>query len=97
MLHSGLTEDIADKYVIIVDDILESGRTLAYAKKLIRQLGAKDVKIAVLLEKPGKRAEAIDITADYVGFTIDDEFVVGYGWITPIIFVNCPLLALLMV
>ena len=79
VLQSGLTEDIQNKYVIIVDDILESGRTLAYARRLIRQLGALDVKIAVLLEKPGKRAEGIDLDADYVGFRVPDHFVVGYG------------------
>lgn len=79
VLQSGLTEDIANKYVIIVDDILESGRTLAYARRLIRQLGALDVRTCVLLEKPGKRAEGIDLKADYVGFEVPDRFVVGYG------------------
>ncbi len=79
VLHSGLTENIEGKYVILVDDILESGRTLAYARKLIKQLGAADVHIAVLLEKPGKRAEAVSVDADYVGFSIEDHFVVGYG------------------
>jgi len=72
-----LAEDVAGKDVLIVDDILESGLTLAFARELILRKGAKSAHIAVLLEKPGKRKT--DITADFVGFTIPDKFVVGYG------------------
>jgi hypoxanthine phosphoribosyltransferase len=63
--------------VILVDDILESGRTLAFAKDLIMARGARSADICVLLEKPGKRAVSID--ADHVGFVCPDLFVVGYG------------------
>ena len=63
--------------VLLVDDILESGRTLVFAKDLIMARGARRVLSAVLLEKPGKRAVAI--RADFVGFTCPDVFVVGYG------------------
>jgi hypoxanthine phosphoribosyltransferase len=63
--------------VVLVDDILESGRTIAYAKDLLAARGAKRVWVCVLLEKPGKRA--VNITADFVGFTCPDLFVVGYG------------------
>ncbi len=72
-----LTQPIEGRDVLIVDDILESGRTLDFAYRLIRERGAKSVKIAVLLEKPGKRK--VDIKADFVGFTVEDKFVVGYG------------------
>ena len=72
-----LTEDVAGRDVLIVDDILESGRTLTFARDLLRKRGAASTRIAVLLEKPGKRATNID--ADFVGFTIADQFVVGYG------------------
>jgi hypoxanthine phosphoribosyltransferase len=72
-----LTEDIAGRDVLIVDDILESGRTLTFARNLLTKRGAASIKIAVLLEKPGKRAA--QVTADFVGFTIADKFVVGYG------------------
>lgn len=72
-----LTEDVKGRDVLIVDDILESGRTLQFAKNLVLGRGANSVRIAVLLEKPGKRS--VDINADYVGFTIADKFVVGYG------------------
>jgi hypoxanthine phosphoribosyltransferase len=60
-----------------VDDILESGRTLAFAKERLMSRGAKSVRIAALLDKPERRKAAI--SADYVGFTCPDKFVVGYG------------------
>lgn len=72
-----LTEPLDGRDVLIVDDILESGRTLTYARDLVLSRKAKSVHIAVLLEKPGKRKVPID--ADFVGFVIPDQFVVGYG------------------
>lgn len=63
--------------VLIVDDILESGRTLSFARAILKARGARRVELAVLLDKPGKRAAAID--ADFIGFTCADLFVVGYG------------------
>ncbi len=72
-----LTQSVEGRHVLIVDDILESGRTLTFARDLIKQRGAASIKIAVLLEKPGKRKMPID--ADFVGFTIPDKFAVGYG------------------
>jgi hypoxanthine phosphoribosyltransferase len=68
--------DVRDRQVLLVDDILESGRTLAFAKDLLAARGAH-VSTAVLLEKPGKRA--VNIKADHVGFECPDYFVVGYG------------------
>ena len=69
--------EVRGRDVLLVDDILESGRTLVFAKDLIMARGARRVLTAVLLEKPGKRAVAI--RADFVGFTCPDVFVVGYG------------------
>lgn len=69
--------DVRGRDVLLVDDILESGRTLAFAKSLLSERGARRVDIAVLLEKPGKRRAAVD--ADVVGFVCPDSFVVGYG------------------
>jgi hypoxanthine phosphoribosyltransferase len=60
-----------------VDDILDSGRTLAFAKELFLQRGARSVHTCVLLDKKADRA--IDMEADYTGFPVDDVFVVGYG------------------
>lgn len=69
--------DVRDRDVLLIDDILESGRTLAFAKDLLTARGARRVFVCVLLEKPGKRA--VNIEPDFVGFTCPDLFVVGYG------------------
>lgn len=72
-----LGEDVQGKTILIVDDILETGRTLSYAKELLTSRGAANIKVAMLLEKPGKLE--VSAKADYVGFSIPDKFVVGYG------------------
>ncbi|WP_298957722.1 hypoxanthine phosphoribosyltransferase [uncultured Methylobacterium sp.] len=69
--------EVRGRDVLLIDDVLESGRTLVYAKDLLMARGARRVMTTVLLEKPGKRAVTID--ADYVGFVCPDVFVVGYG------------------
>ena len=69
--------DVRGRDVLLIDDILELGRTVVFAKDLLMARGAQQVLTAVLLEKPGKRAVTID--ADFVGFTCPDVFVVGYG------------------
>ena len=76
-INRDLVEEVKDRNVLILDDILESGCTIQFARNLITERGALSSRIAVLLEKPGKREAAI--TADFVGFTIPDKFVVGYG------------------
>ena len=68
---------VTDRDVLLVDDILESGRTLAFAKDLLSARGARSVMSAVLLDKPGHLAA--NIKADYRGFDCPDRFVVGYG------------------
>jgi hypoxanthine phosphoribosyltransferase len=68
---------VKDRDVLLVDDILESGRTLAYAKDLLSARGASSVKSAVLLFKPGHLAASIK--ADHCAFNCPDLFVVGYG------------------
>ena len=72
-----LSEDVNGRAILIVDDILESGRTLDFAMKTMLQRQAASVKTCLLLDKPTQRK--VDIEADYVGFTIDPQFVVGYG------------------
>jgi hypoxanthine phosphoribosyltransferase len=69
--------DVKERDILLVDDILESGRTLAFAKDLLMARGARRVQSCVLLDKPGK--QAVQIKADYVGFICPDLFVVGYG------------------
>ena len=72
-----LQEDINGRDVIIVEDILDSGNTLEFLKKYLMAKGAASVPIVTLLDKPARREKAI--TADYAGFVVPDEFVVGYG------------------
>ena len=72
-----LDESLTGKNVIIVEDIVDSGRTLAYLKALLMDRGPKDVKICTLLDKPSRRVKAVHV--DYTCFSIPDEFVVGYG------------------
>jgi hypoxanthine phosphoribosyltransferase len=72
-----IESDVAGRDVLIIDDILESGRTIAFARDLMVKRGAARAEIAVLLEKPGKLAQPL--TAEHVGFTCPDLFVVGYG------------------
>ena len=72
-----IESDVVGRDILIIDDILESGRTIGYAKRKMLERGARRVGVAVLLDKPGKRAVLID--ADHVGFTCPDLFVVGYG------------------
>ena len=72
-----LQRDITDRHVIVVEDILDSGNTLAFLKNYLLSKGAASVTIVTLLDKPSRREKAI--TADLAGFEVPDEFVVGYG------------------
>lgn len=72
-----LETDAEGRNVLIIDDILESGRTLAFAKDLLVARGARSVSTCVLLDKPVNRA--VSIGADFVAFKCPDVFVVGYG------------------
>lgn len=76
-LIKDLSVDISGMDVLIVEDILDSGRSLSYTIELLKARQPKSIKICTLLDKPDRR-EA-DIKADYVGKVIPDEFVVGYG------------------
>lgn len=76
-LIKDLDQSIEGKNVIIVEDILDTGLTLGFLRGLFEQHQPKTLRIAALLDKPSRRVEKID--ADYVGFTIPNEFVIGYG------------------
>ena len=69
--------DLSDKRILLLDDILDTGRTLKRVCGLLAEKGANDVRTCVLLDKRARRA--VDIEADYVGFEVPDHFVVGYG------------------
>lgn len=76
-LMKDLDEPIEGKHVIIVEDILDTGITLGYLRKIFLQHHPKSLKIATCLDKPARRIEPIE--ADYVGFSIPNQFVIGYG------------------
>jgi hypoxanthine phosphoribosyltransferase len=76
-LIKDLDQPIEGKNVILVEDILDTGLTLGFLRSLLEQHQPKTLKIAALLDKPSRRIEKIE--ADYVGFTIPNEFVIGYG------------------
>jgi hypoxanthine phosphoribosyltransferase len=72
-----IVDDVRQREVLLVDDILESGFTLSFAKSLLVERGARHVSICTLLDKPDKRRTKLE--ADFVGFHAGDEFLVGYG------------------
>ena len=74
-----LDSDVAGRDLLLIDDILESGKTLTYARRLFMARGARSVSIAVLLDKRVKRQAETPIDADFIGFECPDHFVVGYG------------------
>jgi len=76
-LTRDLDSSIEGRTVIVVEDILDTGMTLQYLLRLFQQRRPKHLRVAVLLDKPGRRIAAVQ--ADYVGFSIPNEFVVGYG------------------
>ena len=73
-----LERDITDYDVLIVEDILDSGKTLSYLKSVLGARNPASIKICTIFDKPERR-EVPDIAADYVGNTVPDEFIVGYG------------------
>ncbi len=68
---------VQGRHVIVVDDIVDSGNTLSAILKMMKDRGAKSVKVAALLDKPDRRQ--VDVAVDYMGFRVPDVFVVGYG------------------
>ena len=72
-----LDEPLEGKNVIIVEDIIDSGRTLAYLIEVLKQRNPASIRLCALLNKPDRRE--VEVQIDYLGFDIPDEFVVGYG------------------
>ena len=73
---AGPSEQIAGRHVLVIDGVLDAGRTIAKAVSLIQAAGAASVQVAVMLDK--QRSDAV-AKADYIGFTVGNEFVIGYG------------------
>ena len=72
-----LDESLKDKDVIVVEDIVDSGRTLSYLLKMLQSRGPRSLALCTLLDKPERRV--VDVNVNYTGFQIPDELVVGYG------------------
>ena len=72
-----LDSNVEGRHVILVEDIVDTGLTLHYLQDLLKARAPKSLRTACLLSKPSRRK--VDVTVDYIGFTIDDHFVVGYG------------------
>lgn len=72
-----LDRSVEGKHVLVVEDIVDTGNTLSYLLKNLKDRGAKSVKLATLLNKPDRRT--VEVNVDYNGFTIPDYFVIGYG------------------
>ncbi|MEE1313619.1 MAG: hypoxanthine phosphoribosyltransferase [Lachnospiraceae bacterium] len=76
-LSKDLDETIEGKHVIVIEDIIDSGRTLSYLLPVLRERKPKSLKLLAFLDKPERRVKEVPV--DYTGFEIPDEFVVGYG------------------
>ncbi|MGB9300449.1 MAG: hypoxanthine phosphoribosyltransferase [Anaerolineae bacterium] len=88
-----LERNIQGRHVLIVEDIIDTGRTLSYIIENLRTRGPASVKVCTLLDKPARRE--LEIAIDYVGFTIPDRFVIGYGLDYGEIYRNLPFVGIL--
>lgn len=88
-----LDYDVAGKHVIVIEDIIDSGTTMNYLLKYLKEKHAKSVKLCALLSKPSRRT--VDVDIDYLGFEIPDEFIVGYGLDFAEVYRNLPYIGVL--
>lgn len=94
-IRKDLSTSIEGKHVVIVEDIVDSGFTLTYLTRLLNTRGAKSIKLCTLLDKPSRRAPGIALRADYSGFAVGNEFVVGYGLDYAELYRNLPYIGVL--
>jgi hypoxanthine phosphoribosyltransferase len=92
-LLKDLDTGVEGRDVVIVEDIVDTGLTLTYLQDILRARAPRTLRTACLLNKPSRRV--VDVTVDYVGFTIDDHFVVGYGLDYAQLYRNLPHIALM--
>lgn len=88
-----LRTDVKGRRVILMEDIIDTGRTLKYLKELLLKRGAKSVEICAMLDKPETRK--VDLKGDYIGFDVPDEFLVGYGLDYDGLYRNLPYIGIL--
>ena len=79
VIKKDLSVDIKGRHVVILEDIYDTGRSLDLTRKYLLEKEPASLKICTLLDKPERRAEGITLVPEYIGFTIPNEFVVGYG------------------
>ena len=77
LLKKDVTMDLTGRDVVVIEDIVDTGRTLSYLLEMLSQRKPKSLRLCTLLDKPDRRVAEVDV--DYTGFQIPDEFVVGYG------------------
>lgn len=77
ILKHDITLDLEGKHVILVEDIIDTGNTIKALKAYLQKRGPKSVSICTLLDKPARRV--VDVKGDYIGFVVEDLFIVGYG------------------
>ena len=94
-IRKDLSGSIENRHVIVVEDIIDSGFTLSYLSRMLSARGAKSIAICTLLDKPSRRAPGITLKADYFGFEVGDEFVVGYGLDYAELYRNLPYIGVL--
>lgn len=76
-IHKDTDESLEGKNVLIIEDIIDSGRTMSYLLKILEARKPKSMKLVTLLDKPARRV--CEVTADYTGFEVEDKFVIGFG------------------
>ena len=79
LARQDVTADITGRHVLILEDIFDTGSSLNFTVEHLKAKNPASLKICTLLDKPERRKSGITLQADYVGFTIPNEFVVGYG------------------
>lgn len=92
-LVTDIHSNVKNRDVIILEDIVDTGQSLQFMKKLLQERGANSIKVATLLDK--KEGRKVDIKADYVGFDVRNEFVVGYGLDYKELYRNLPYVGIL--
>ncbi len=92
-LVTDIHSNVKNRDVIILEDIVDTGQSLQFMKELLQERGANSIKVATLLDK--KEGRKVDIKADYVGFDVRNEFVVGYGLDYKELYRNLPYVGIL--
>ena len=79
MVRQDLSAEVKDRHVLILEDIFDTGNSLDFTVKHLKSREPASIKICTLLDKPERRNPRVTLKADYTGFTVPNEFVVGYG------------------